>query len=235
MNRFPEIDFFRGIAILMMMVFHFLWDLKYFSLIDIQLYEGFWGLFQKATAGLFLFLVGVSLTLSYNKDKGTYVKTFLLRGTMIFGFGLLVTIATWIFFPQSFIYFGILHLIGVAILLSIPLIRKTRLNLVLAIILLSLGIFVNTFSAQIPFLVWLGLDYPTATLDFFPVIPWFSAVLFGLAAGNYLYRNGERHFSFEWKESAFKNFVVFLGKHALTIYLVHQAILFPIVYVLSQF
>ena len=56
-ERLWEIDFFRGIAISMMVWFHFLWDLNYFEIINVSLYSGFWGLFQKATAGLFLFFL----------------------------------------------------------------------------------------------------------------------------------------------------------------------------------
>ena len=68
MARFWELDFLRGIAISMMVLFHFLWDLNYFNLINIQLYEGFWGLFQKATALFFLLLVGALIAI--NKSNG---------------------------------------------------------------------------------------------------------------------------------------------------------------------
>ncbi|MFA6268535.1 MAG: heparan-alpha-glucosaminide N-acetyltransferase, partial [archaeon] len=120
MQRFWEIDFLRGIAIVMMVVFHFLWDLNYFGYIQVDLYKGFFGLFQIATAGLFLLLVGVMLAVGAERHNKNYSLHFVKRGIKIFCAGLLVTIVTFIFFPQNFVYFGILHLIGVSIIISIP-------------------------------------------------------------------------------------------------------------------
>lgn len=233
MTRFWELDFLRGIAIIMMVIFHLLWDLNYFNFLEISLYTGFWGYFQKATAGLFLFLVGVVLTISYNRRKENSVQKFLKRGLLVFGAGLILTIFTLIAFPEQFIYFGILHLIGVSIILSIPLINRKYLNLVVGLIIISLGTFVNLFSLKVPYMVWLGLDMPTQTLDFFPVIPWFGVVLLGLFAGNMLYENGARKIEIQKEEPKNLGFIGFLGKNSLLIYFIHQPILFTMIYIIS--
>ena len=77
MQRFWELDTLRGIAIIMMVLFHFLWNLNYFGFVEVSLYSGVWGLFQKATAGLFLLLVGTVLTINYNRYKENYLQNFL--------------------------------------------------------------------------------------------------------------------------------------------------------------
>ena len=117
-SRFWELDVLRGIAVVMMIVFHFLWDLNYFGIIQQPLYVGFWGIFQKITAISFLLLVGICLTISYNNavaEKIDYKMKFLKRGARIFGLGLLITLMTFIFVPQGTIIFGVLHLIGICL------------------------------------------------------------------------------------------------------------------------
>ena len=61
-SRFIEIDAARGIAILMMVLFHTLFDISFFSIAPINVLTGFWRYFAYATATLFLLIVGVSLS-----------------------------------------------------------------------------------------------------------------------------------------------------------------------------
>lgn len=227
-ERFFEIDFFRGIALLMMIFFHFLWDLNYFNFLQISLYTGFLGLFQKLTAGLFLFLVGISLTFSYNKRKENhefenYTLHFLKRSAKIFFYALLITAFTFLFFQKEFIFFGILHLIAVSIILSVPFIDKKKFNLFFAaIILLFYVILFNTYFS-FPFLVFIWHNFSISALDYFPIIPWFAFILLGIAFGNHFYPNGKA--KIEFKEINGLNPIAFLGKHSLFIYFIHQPIL----------
>ena len=84
-SRFEEIDLFRGIAILMMVLFHTLFDIRFFGIAPVNVSSGFWRYFAYATATLFLFLVGVSLVVSHaraarHRTGFALVKKFLLRG-----------------------------------------------------------------------------------------------------------------------------------------------------------
>ncbi|MCX6707504.1 MAG: heparan-alpha-glucosaminide N-acetyltransferase, partial [Candidatus Woesearchaeota archaeon] len=188
-NRISEIDFLRGIAIIMMIIFHFMWDLTYFNLSNADLYSsmGFWGIFQKITGSLFIFIVGISLTLSYWRTaeyKGVYPKKFLLRGARIFGLGLIITSFSYIFMPDSFVFFGILHFIGIAIIIATPFIRFTLFNLLLSIASLLLSFYINNTTLGFPWLVWLGFNYPVSTLDIYQVFPWLFLVFLGMFIGN---------------------------------------------------
>ena len=233
MARFWEIDAFRGIAIIMMIIFHFLWDLTYFGYINFSLYSGFWGAFQVATAGLFLLLAGLVVTISANKHEKNYPFHFLKRGGFIFACGLLISAVTYIFFPQEFIYFGILHLIGVAIIVSIPIAKRKIVPLVLAVIVIALPMLVNLQSFGINFLVWVGLAAPYPALDFEPIFPWLGAFLVGIFLGNLLYAKGNRSFSLGEKEGTVSKLLQFLGRHSLIIYLLHQVVLFGGAYLFS--
>ena len=69
--RYQEIDMVRGIAILMMIFFHTVFDLSFFRISAIDPSSGFWRYFAFSTASLFLLIVGISLTLSHARAVST--------------------------------------------------------------------------------------------------------------------------------------------------------------------
>jgi len=231
--RYWEIDFLRGIAIVMMITFHFFFDLRYFGNYSINLHSGFWWFFARITATIFILLVGISLTLSYSrakKRKGLYRK-YLYRGIKILSWGLIITLITYLFFREGFIIFGILHFIGIAIILAYPFIRMRFLNLFLGILFIIAGIYMAGMSFDFSWLMWLGfMPKHFYTFDYFPILPWFGVALIGLFLGNLLYPNGRKIISDY--NSPFVSFFSFLGRHSLLIYLIHQPILVILLYAL---
>ena len=89
-GRFWEVDAARGVAIIMMVVYHFVFDLYAFGGYDVEAVGGFWARFADATAGLFLFLVGVSLAISRRGAGGGFGK-YLVRGLRILAYGMILT------------------------------------------------------------------------------------------------------------------------------------------------
>lgn len=234
-NRLSEIDFLRGIAILMMFVFHFMWDLDYFGAAGTSLYSGFWGVFQKLTGGLFIFLAGLSLTLSYwHGGHKNYPSKYLLRGLKIFGCGMIITIGSLIFARHEFVFFGILHFIGAAIILATPFIRFSWLNLLLGIITLASGIWLQKFTFSFPWLVWLGLQHPISTLDLYPILPWIGVFFIGIFFGNMVYPKGKRRIKVSLSiPQAIARPLQFLGRHSLLMYFAHLPVAFAIAFIVS--
>src|SRR5512136_1803825 len=68
-SRFREIDAARGIAILMMIVFHTVFDLNFFMIAPVNVSTGFWRWFAMATASLFLLVAGISLVVSHARSS----------------------------------------------------------------------------------------------------------------------------------------------------------------------
>ena len=235
MQRFWEIDALRGIAIIMMVLFHFLWDLKYFGFINFNLYSGFWGYFQVATASLFLLLAGMMVALGTQKygEMGSF--NLVKRGAFIFSVGVLITFVTYLIFPNDFIYFGILHLIGVSIIIAIPIAKRKLIPLIVGLIFIVLPLLINLQSFGIDLLVWVGFAVPKSTLDFEPVIPWMGAFLVGVFLFNLFYNGGKRNFKLKDNQGFFSRKLQFLGKKSLVIYLVHQPVMFLIVYLVTLF
>ncbi len=240
-QRFWEIDFLRGLAIIMMVVFHLLYDLTYFGGCNLNIHSGFWLYFGRATATIFIFLVGVSLTLSFsrsgkiqNSGQKLYLK-YLKRGLKIFSWGLIITLATWIFLREGFVLFGILHLIGISIILAYPFLKLRYLNLLLGIAIVSLGIHLKNFTFNFHWLVWLGFvpDH-FYTVDYFPIVPWFGVILIGVFFGNLLYPDFTRKFNpGNYSDFRFIGLFCLLGRHSLAIYLIHQPILITLLYLLG--
>lgn len=209
----------------MMVVFHFAWDLNYLGLADISLYTGFWGLLQKTTATLFLALVGVGASLSFNRQKKGFAERALKRAGKAGGLALLITVFSLAFFPARPILFGILHLIAFSLIATIPLAGNKNASLAIGMAVLLTGIFFDTTALGANSLFWLGLGAPLLALDFFPVIPWISAVLIGTWAGNFFYPQAKPLHRIDKPQSRGTGIVEWLGRHSLAVYILHQPVL----------
>ena len=231
-KRFWEIDFLRGLAIIMMIIYHLFYDLDFFNVYDININSGFWWYFARTIATMFILLVGISLTLSHSRarmlnPKYNLYSKYLRRGLKTFAWGLTITLMTWIFLRGGFIIFGVLHLIGISIILAYPFLKLRSWNLLIGIIFISIGIYLKKLTFGFPWLIWLGFKPDIFyTVDYFPIFPWFGVILIGLFIGNLLYANYTRRFNFwDLHNLSFIRLFCFLGRHSLLIYLIHQPIL----------
>ena len=235
-KRFIEIDMLRGFALILMIFGHILWDLDYFGIIPIN--NSLYSVLQKIVPPLFFLLVGLSLIVSKKKieDKpiqvqNNYYKHLVLRGLRIFSLGMIITIGTLLFIPEKVVLFGVLHCIGISIVISAPFLKYRNYNLLLATVILFLGTIFAHYHVQVPTYAHLMVGIHQAqpwsyTLDYFPLIPWFGFCLIGMVVGDWLYSGDKRMFKipdlsryrpvkmFEW-----------FGRHSLAIYLLHQPII----------
>jgi uncharacterized membrane protein len=227
-KRVIGIDVLRGIAILMMISFHFCYDLQYFEFYNFQITSNpFFLNYRLVIVNLFLFIVGVSLYLA--NQNGINWQKVQKRALILFGASALITVVTYFIFPKSWVYFGVIHFIFVASLAALAFIKHPFLALVgsIAIAILYFGGFISMH----PLFNYLAdiLHLPKYhTEDLVPFIPWFATVLAGVAFG------GFKLFRFlDIKENFITSKVALLGKHALLIYLVHQPILFALLYTIK--
>jgi uncharacterized membrane protein len=237
-DRFWEIDFLRGIAIIMMIFFHFLYDLNYFGIYNLDLYSGYITIYTYSIGVFFLLLVGISLTLSYNKALKKLTKKelqikFLKRGLKIFGLGLIITVVTFFLLREGFIVFGVLHSIGISIILAYPLLKYRYGNLLFGIILIIAGLILTNFTFDFYWLVWLGFS-PSLfyTIDYFPLLPYLGVVLIGVFLGNMIYPDSKRRFNIRNLNNRLISVLCFLGQNSLIIYFIHQPIILSILYLI---
>ena len=182
-RRFAGLDIARGLAVLAMFAFHFVWDLSYFGYIDASIpYSRGVKFFGHAIAFAFLFIAGVSLVLAH--DNHPRWRPFWRRFAIIVGAAALVSAGTYVAFPKSFVFFGILHCIAVASLLSAPFLFLPWQASLAAAALAGVAPFIasNSFFDTWPWW-WTGLStFEPATNDYRPLLPWLGAMLLGVAA-----------------------------------------------------
>jgi uncharacterized membrane protein len=210
-----------------MVVFHTAWDLSDLRLIeaDIRVIPA-WSWFAHAIAAGFLVLVGVGLVLAHG--RGLRPQPFLRRLAVVAGAALLVTIGTYLTFPDAFIFFGILHCIALASILALPFLRlPAALAIAAAILCFAAPLLLPQPLFDAPLLAFLGLGTRVPnTNDYVPVFPWLGFVLCGIAAmrlaGPWLARIPARSRAYPAPLRA----MAWLGRHSLIIYLLHQPLIF---------
>lgn len=231
--RWWEVDVLRGFAIILMVIYHFIWDLHYFGLYQANLFVGAWPWFPRFIATLFTFTLGLSLTLSYTREtrSGGQPPSFgkyLRRGGKLFGLGLVITGVTYFFIGPGFVVFGILHMLGLSTIAAYPFLGlDRRISLVVGLLAIGVGICLDPMVVSYPWLIWLGVKQAGRSMvDYYPFLPWFGMALLGIFAGYSLYAQGKRHFTLpDWPLVPPIRGLRFLGRHSLLIYLIHQPIL----------
>ena len=216
----------RGTAIVLMVVFHLCFNLNHFGFIDINIYHGlFWHYFRFVIVTLFLLCVGISLHLA--NAQGIDVKKNARRFALLGAASLAITVSTYITFPKSWIYFGILHFIAVASVLGLLFVKFPRVSLLTGIAIIAgwnLGVLHMHWLFDIVNTI---VTLPQPTEDLAPLTPWFGVVLLGIFAGH------QGVFRFPLPSGRLVSAIAYLGKHALVIYLAHQPVLFGIAFLAS--
>jgi uncharacterized membrane protein len=224
-GRWDAIDVARGVAILAMIVYHAAWDLSFLQLVEANIVQDpGWRWFARIIAGSFLVLAGIGLALAH--AKGLRPRPFLLRLGKVGGAALAITAATLLAFPDSFIFFGILHCIALGSVLALPFLRApAAVTLAVAALVLVAPRFVTAPVFDRPALEWLGLGAQDPTTnDYVPVFPWFGLILLGVAAGRGLMRRPGA--LARWRADGLWRALAWAGRKSLPIYLVHQVVLF---------
>jgi uncharacterized membrane protein len=222
-NRIAGIDALRGFALCLMFVYHFAFDLRFHGLIAADFEnDPFWLGFRALIVSLFMALVGVSLVLA--DRTGTTPARFWRRIGVIGACALAVSIGSWLVFPGTYIYFGILHSIAVVSMLAWPLTRRPRTAFVIGLMVIAAGVLVAMPAFDARPLSWIGFTTrKPATEDYVPLAPWAGAAFLGIALGHAVARGTLRALSAPFGRGARP--LRWLGRHSLVIYMVHQPIL----------
>ena len=217
-TRDSALDLMRGIAIIMMIAFHFIYDLNSFGFSDIPLFTHWAGIAWRCLiVFLFFFAVGISLVIAHS--KGIKFKKFLKRLLYLGIAALFVSAGTYVMFPDGWVYFGILHLIWFSTIIAISFVNLPKTSLLIAALILIGAIF---DQPNLSFISYLLEPYlPFGSVDYYPLFPWLSFVFIGIYLGHNPYYQKIFIFRLNWLEV--------IGKHALIIYLTHQIVLFSIV------
>lgn len=228
-QRLHYLDVVRGIAIILMIIYHFSFDLDNFNYIQIDLDNSLgWQSFRAVIVTLFLTAMGMSLALTH--ANGICWSCMKKRTLLLGGASILVSVGSYFQFPESWIYFGILHFILFASWLGLFFVGKPLLSLITAVVIL-IGSYFGWLHTQVLFdLVKHVLHLPIQyTEDLVNVFPWFAPVLIGI-----FIVAKDWHVYPQLVPSFMSRKVEFMGRHSLFIYLIHQPLLFGMLLLVSK-
>jgi len=221
-DRVAGVDAIRGFALCLMFVYHLAFDLRLYGVIAADFEnDWFWLGFRALIVTMFMALVGVSLVLA---DRAGATHSHFWRRVIVIGAcALAVTAASWLTFPRSFIYFGILHCIAVASVVAWPFVRRPGAAIVIGCAVIAAGLAIShpMFDMR-PLSVFGFVAHKPVTEDYVPLAPWAGVVFIGVALGNLL---AGQSFAATAPLAAAPAWLRWLGRHSLAIYMVHQPIL----------
>ena len=247
-KRITELDLFRGIAVLLMIFDHIMYDLCGFISIffpdfygtpvyNLALEYWFWDVricVRYFVIFIFLGLTGISCAFS---------KSNLKRGLKLMGVALFLTVVTFFIglvmndMDGMLIIFGVLHMIAFTIILIslIEMLTKNKwVYLVIGVLLVILGLIISnpvatpggSFSKgffKAFFEAFIGKAL--VGMDCF-AFPFYGGQIFiGVFLGKHLYPERK---PILFKNGYKNNFLTFVGRHALIVYVAHQVIV-PVV------
>lgn len=238
-RRIYALDELRGFSVFCMVFYHAFYSFG--MIFNISFFKMLLKFFMPAEpffAAIFIIISGISSNLSHSNIS---------RGAKLFAVAMAVTLVTAIVEPEYIIKFGVLHMLSVSMLIygfmKKPLSKIPRIFGMIFFGLLFLitycvpeqylgipGLLTIDIPKQLYSTSWLyPIGFPNAKFsssDYFPLIPWLFAFLFGTYVGKYA---AEERFP----KLTYKNhlpFFSFLGRHALLIYIAHQPVIFALTY-----
>lgn len=239
--RLWELDVARTVAIAMMVIYHAAYDVTTLAPeTGVDAFTGGWRALQVATGSSFMFIVGVSFMVSEGRalrrglDWSARYRRHARRALQVLAAAALVSLGTFVVLGDEFIRFGILHVIGVSVLLAPFFARLGLLNLPLGAAAIAAGLWLEERTFGTWLLMPLGFRPEGGELgvDYYPLLPWFGLALLGMTAGALLYPMGERAQVLAPLARVRRHAAVTLGapgRNALVIYLAHQLVLLPLV------
>lgn len=234
-GRIYFLDELRALALIGMIIYHVAYDLYAIFRLDFNFHSALWDSFQMAICCTFIVIAGISSRLTKNAFK---------HGAVVLGCGILMTVGTYLFMPDQIIYFGVLHFLGLSMIIYYLFRKSVNKAPALLCSVISFGVFLALYglpsgtilfgNVEVPrnlyfskFLAIFGLPgggFHSA--DYFPLLPWFFLFLFGCFIGKYF---KERKIP-DFMMNKHSNFLCTIGSNTLVIYIIHQPIIYALLY-----
>lgn len=239
-KRYPILDSFRGLILISMIAYHTVWDMVYIFGENWKWYRSDGAkLWQQSICWSFILLSGFCWSFGRVKWK---------RGVIVFLAGAIITIVTLVAMPENVVLLGVLTLLGSCILLMIPLEKILKHVNAFVGLLISFLLFLFTQKVHRGYIglgQWKAVSLPKEwyanlittyigfpaeffySTDYFPLMPW----LFLFMAGYFIYRIFQKNKWMKYLEGGKNPMLEMLGKHSLVIYMVHQPLVYGILFI----
>ena len=242
--RLDGLDAVRGLAMVWMTLFHLAFDLNQFGYWRQNFYnDPFWTWQRTLIVSLFLGCAGVGQAMAVL--QGQSWPRFWRRWAQVAACALLVSLGSWLMYPQTFIYFGVLHGMAVMLLVARVTVQWGRWLWLMGVMAITTH-YIATDAMQTwattpvidifnsPWLNWLGLNTrKPVTEDYVPVLPWLGVMWWGVALGGWLKSGDPSRRALPLPELARP--LARLGRWSLSYYMLHQPVMIGALMVLAWF
>ena len=230
--RILWLDLARTAALVGMVIYHFSYDLVLFGRLAAEaVTSGPLRWLAVATAASFVGLAGVSLQVAHG--RALRLTPFLKRLGLLVAAAAAISLLTWMWVPQSYIFFGILHSIAACSVLGLAFLRAPFWVTGLAsAVVFAAPSYVALPLFDAPFLQWVGLGtYLPVSLDYEPIFPWFAAFLAGMTLAKLLEGTPAL---LPRPVSGVARWLAWPGQKSLWIYLAHQPVLIALLWLVFE-
>jgi len=218
-KRFDILDSWRSLAIVLMVLYHFLYDLALFGVITWeQMFSTPLNILQKFICCSFIFLAGASARFS---------RSNLRHGLIVLAAAVVVEIGAAV--GGQIIRFGVLMLLGCSMVIyhfagkHLQKLPGALLAALCAALFFLTDWWTGRSGVSCRWLYPLGLMYPGfSSADYFPLMPWLFLFLIGTVFGGWCLAHRE-HPALTLPLPAP---LTWIGRHSLIIYVLHQPVLF---------
>lgn len=230
MKRVEVLDVWRSLCIFGMVIYHTIYDLVHFGVLDRAVMGTLPAqVLHWSVVGGFILISGIAARFSRNGFR---------RGLVVLCAALVVSVVSaWVDLP---IRFGILHLLGVAMILCAGL--RGRLfpegkepQLWQGVLFLALFVLTKVWTDRVMVSVhWLypfGFRYAGFySSDYYAILPWIFLYALGAWLGGFVLAHRDK-----WLFTRrFPPALTFAGRHSLTIYMLHQPVIYGLCVLLFQ-
>ena len=224
-RRFDVLDGWRTLAIVLMVAYHFLYDLYIFGVISAnQLFSAPLNVLERFICCSFILLAGASARFSRNN---------LRHGLIVLGAGLVVEIGAAA--AGQTIRFGVLMLLGSSMVLwhflgkGLQKLPGWSVAAGSGVLFFAARWWTGRTAVSVPWLYPLGFTAPGFySADYFPLLPWFFLFLTGTALGGWCLAHRENRLL----TVSLPRALTWPGRHSLIIYVLHQPVLYGISYLI---
>ncbi len=227
------LDALKGLALILVMIFHAIFDLEYFAHCSLDCRAWHWKLCARIASILFITISGICFGMSASKTAHYPLNKVAFRSATLLGCALLVSLTTWFIVPEGTVYFGILHFLAIAPLIVYICLSKRAMLLFLAVMCLGGSFLIPLYHVDHSYLVWLGfVPRQFSTVDHFPLMPWLGVYLVGFLCAYKI--------SFDHLNLPRPNFfpipvLTYMGERTLLLYLAHQPLFIALIYLVLNF
>lgn len=235
-KRLDALDVARGVAIVAMILYHFVWDLRFLGLIDSHLAGApAMRLAAHAIGSAFLLVAGVAMVLAH---RGRFSPSAFRRQFARVALGAAaVTMATAYFTPEAPVTFGILHALAVGVLVAAPFARaRWFVTAPVAVAMIAAPALWRSALFDDPLWQWIGLGLETPlTFDWRPALPWVGVMLAGVAAARTPFGQATLIRAAVWRaDDRPTRALAAAGRRSLAIYLLHQPLLLAVLWLVAK-